>query len=224
MSPSSIVSFNGAGPARFEWLQSDDCRTQQRGAANLLTLGGATLTISQTSSTAPSFFGTMSGAGNLVKTGSGTQSLFGPSTYTGTTHRRRRIFADQRLDARRGQRRVAQRRFPGNCRRHELILPRPSRPAPIPALIPSGGRGTTTLAGTVAFGGSTSPVTGGGLTIDDTANNAVKLSASPALTLTPARWPCSATAAPTPRRPSAEPISSAPERSTSRAGTTRMPR
>ncbi len=183
MSPNSIVSLNGTGNVLdLNGYNQTIAGLKDGAAVNLLTLGNATLTIAPTSSTALSFFGTMSGAGNLVKTGSGTQLLFGPSTYTGTTTvaggylriNASTLGMGSGVTISGGSLEIA-----GDTN----YTPTAFSASANTGLITSGA-GTTTLAGTVAFGGSTIAITGGGLTIDDTANNAVKLSASPALTLT----------------------------------------
>ncbi|GGF61427.1 hypothetical protein GCM10007301_21480 [Azorhizobium oxalatiphilum] len=50
-----------------------------------IALGGVTLTIATDSSSSFTYAGQISGSGNLVKSGDGTQSLTGASTYTGFT-------------------------------------------------------------------------------------------------------------------------------------------
>ena len=164
----------------------------------------------------------MSGAGNLVKTGSGTQLLFGPSTYTGTTTvaggylriNASTLGMGSGVTISGGSLEIA-----GDTN----YTPTAFSASANTGLITSGA-GTTTLAGTVAFGGSTIAITGGGLTIDDTANNAVKLTASPALTLTSGTLALLGNGSAN----SAETVSGAnllaPERSASRAGTIRMHR
>jgi autotransporter-associated beta strand protein len=77
---SGVLNLNGNN----ETIGSLADRTGGTGTAGSVLLGTGTLTISPTSGST-TFSGVISGGGNLVKTGSGTQVLAGNNTYTGTT-------------------------------------------------------------------------------------------------------------------------------------------
>ena len=129
------------------------------------------------------FTGLLSGLGSVTKVGTGTLTLPAPSTYTGTT-----TVANGYLKIN-----AAAVTFGSGVALSSGTLEMDGNapnfsPATFSAganttIIRTGGPGTITLAGTNNFGGSSLQLYSGGLAIDDTANNALKLSASPALTL-----------------------------------------
>jgi autotransporter-associated beta strand protein len=77
---SGVLNLNG----KNETIGSLADRTGGTGTSGSVQLGPGTLTISPTSGST-TFSGVISGGGNLVKTGNGTQVLAGNNTYTGTT-------------------------------------------------------------------------------------------------------------------------------------------
>ena len=175
MSPSSAVSFDGPGTALYLNGNSQTIGGLSGGTANvpsLLSLGVATLTINQKNSGI--YYGTINGgAGSLVLNGTGSLSLVGLTSYTGSTTINGGYLGIRASTLAQGSG-VTLMRYPGYKRRRELHTPDFLSGANT-SLIQTGGGGLITLNGNNSFGGSSLQLLSGGLLIDDTSNNGPKL-------------------------------------------------
>jgi autotransporter-associated beta strand protein len=143
-----------------------------------ISLAGTTLTISQTSGTSRTLFGAVIGNGNITKTGAGVESLLGANTYTGNTT----VTA--------GFLHVVASGSGVSLTGGSLDLITNSNFSPSTftssanTYLQKSSTGTLNLSGAMVFAGSGLGVIGGGLAIDDSANNSAKLSGTPRTTIT----------------------------------------
>jgi autotransporter-associated beta strand protein len=152
--------------------------------AALTDINGYTANVTIGSNNASTSFSLLWGKGGVTKIGTGTLTLMGPSAYSGATTVSAGYLKTNAMAISSGSVTLS-----GGTLELDGSIPN-INPTLFSAganttLIRNGGSGVITLSGTNKFGGSSLQLYSGGLMMDDTANNSLKLSgtSAPALTL-----------------------------------------